>query len=67
MTTSPAFWLTVCAIFAANALLSWAWHAPVLALAQVATAVLAAVAAWTARRRSSAGVRRDGVDDRRHV
>lgn len=54
MTASPTFWLTVAAIFAANALLSWAWHEPVLALAQVATATLAAAAGWAARRRLTA-------------
>jgi uncharacterized membrane protein len=64
--TSPAFWLTVAAIFGANALLSWAWEAPVLALAQLVTAILAAVAAWAARRRSAVDPRRES-GEHRHV
>ena len=63
MSASPTFWLTVAAVFGANALLSWAWGAPVLAVAQLVTATLAGGAAWTtsvtarhhARHRSGAG------------
>jgi hypothetical protein len=51
VTTSSTFWLTVAAIFAVNGLLSFAWDEPVLATAQTATAGLAALAAWAARRR----------------
>lgn len=67
VSASPTFWLTVAAIFGATALLSWAWDAPVLALAQLATAILATVAAWAARRRSAVGLRDESVEHRRHV
>lgn len=44
------FWLAVAVVFAANALLSWAFGVPVLAIAQVATAALAGVAGGAAAR-----------------
>jgi hypothetical protein len=58
VSTSPASWLTVAAVFAVNGLLSWAWDAPVLALAQAVTGGLAALAGWAARHRTA--VRAEG-------